>query len=87
MAEKGSASRIGIGPIELPEMLQRPQMVSRRGDAEMDIADFHRWAGELEDMMTRELALQVQEMTGAQSVLPHLDSFHRSFVLYAMAPK
>jgi len=63
--------RVGLGPIELPEMLRRPQMVSRKGSAEMEIADFHRWAGDLEDMMARELTLQLRQISGGPRIVPH----------------
>jgi len=68
-----NALRIGLGPIELPEMLRRPQMVTRKGNAEMEIADFHRWAGQLEDMMTRALALQLGQQAAGKPVVivPH----------------
>jgi len=65
--------RIGLGPIELPEMLRRPQMVSRKSDSEMEISEFHRWAGQLEDMMTRALTLQLGQLPGGKplAIVPH----------------
>jgi uncharacterized lipoprotein YmbA len=73
LASGQSELRIGLGPIDLPEMLRRPQMVSRKGNTEMEIADFHRWAGELEDMMTRALTLQLGQQPGGKpiGIVPH----------------
>ena len=44
---------IGIGPLELPEYLDRPQMVTRSGVNNVKIHEFERWAEPLEDGVTR----------------------------------
>ena len=38
---------IGVGPIHLPRYLQRPQIVTRRGDHRLDYHELHRWGGSL----------------------------------------
>jgi len=40
-AENGVA--IGIGPIELPEYLDRPQIVTRLSKNELQLAEFDQW--------------------------------------------
>jgi uncharacterized protein len=35
---------LGVGPVRLPGLLDRPQIVTRRGADEIDEAEFHRWA-------------------------------------------
>ncbi|MHC1725980.1 MAG: membrane integrity-associated transporter subunit PqiC [Syntrophobacteraceae bacterium] len=52
----GSASVIGLGPINLPEYLNRPQIVTTSGTSELELADFHRWAEPLEQNFSRTLA-------------------------------
>ncbi|MHC4591521.1 MAG: PqiC family protein [Planctomycetota bacterium] len=47
---------IGVGPIELPGHLDRPQIVTRTSDNELQLAEFHRWAEPLGDGITRVLA-------------------------------
>lgn len=44
---------IGVGPIVLPDYLDRPQIVTRTGDNELKLDEFHRWAGELKNGITR----------------------------------
>ncbi len=40
---------IGIGPVTIPEVLDRPQIVTRTGPNKLQIDEFHRWAGRLEE--------------------------------------
>jgi len=47
---------IGLGPLELPAYLSRPQIVTRRGDNELELAEFNRWAEPLEDAILRVVA-------------------------------
>jgi len=47
---------IGIGPVRLPEYLDRPQIVTRTGRYKLDIAEFDRWAAPLGAAFSRVLA-------------------------------
>lgn len=47
---------IGVGPVGLPEILDRPQIVTRTGPNKLNVDDFHRWAGRLENDFARVLA-------------------------------
>jgi hypothetical protein len=38
-----------IGPFEFPSYLQRPNIVTRRAGNRIEVAEFQRWAGSLED--------------------------------------
>jgi len=40
---------IGIGPVRLPEYLNRPQIVTRAGKNELRMAEFDRWAEPLKE--------------------------------------
>lgn len=53
-AEGGVA--IGLGPIELPEYLDRQQIVTRVSANEVEFAEFHRWAAPLKDDLLRTIA-------------------------------
>jgi uncharacterized lipoprotein YmbA len=46
---------LGIGPVTLPQLLDRPGIVSRHHDTGVNIASYHVWAGELEPAFTRVL--------------------------------
>ena len=47
---------LGVGPIELPQYLDRPQVVTRDGTNEMVIDEFSRWGGRLSENFTTVLA-------------------------------
>jgi len=47
---------IGVGPVRLPGLLDRPQIVTRRGADEIDRAEFDRWAEPLGNNVPRVLA-------------------------------
>src|SRR5512137_3062027 len=40
---------ISIAPVEIPDYLDRPQIVTRDGLNELRLAEFDRWAGSLSD--------------------------------------
>jgi len=47
---------VGVGPVDLPEYLDLPQIVTRSGRNELQLAEFDRWAGPLKDNVTQVLA-------------------------------
>jgi len=60
--QKGNASlghdalAIGVGPIEIPAYLDRPQIVKRRSTHELELAEFHKWGEPLKANISRVLA-------------------------------
>jgi hypothetical protein len=52
----GHGVAIGVGPIKLPEHLDRPQIVTRTSSNQLKLAEFNRWAGSLQDDFSRILA-------------------------------
>ncbi len=46
---------VAVGPIQLPRYLQRPQIVSRKGDSALRYDQFNRWGGSLESEALRVL--------------------------------
>jgi uncharacterized lipoprotein YmbA len=50
---------LSIGPIDLPRYLDRPQIVSRAGDSRLEVDEFHRWGGALDEEMSRVLVSQL----------------------------
>lgn len=43
---------IGIGPISIPDYIDRPEIVTRNNQNEMTLAEFDRWAGDLEESVS-----------------------------------
>jgi uncharacterized lipoprotein YmbA len=44
---------IGIGPVTFPDQLERPAIVVQTGKNQLNINEFHRWAGSLQQNFTR----------------------------------
>ncbi len=51
----GRALAIGVGPVRLPQYLSRKEIVTRTDPYEIDLAEFDRWGGSLQDDFTRNL--------------------------------
>jgi len=52
----GTDISVGVGPLELPEYLDRPQIVTRSDQNELQLAEFDRWAAPLKDNVIQVLA-------------------------------
>jgi uncharacterized lipoprotein YmbA len=46
---------IGVGPVRVPEYIDRPQMITRTKSGRLDIAQFDRWAEPIDSAMLRML--------------------------------
>jgi len=58
-AGSGAAAVLVMGPLSVPEYLQRSRMVRRGDGAEVVVDEFHRWAEPLGDAVPRVLAANV----------------------------
>jgi uncharacterized lipoprotein YmbA len=47
---------VSIGPVSLPKYLDRPQVVTRPTPNQLDVSEFDRWGGRLEDNVAQVLA-------------------------------
>ena len=70
--EKRSATGlvIGLGPITLPQYLDRPDIVTREGANQMRLAEFHKWSEPLEPLLTRVMAQDLYALLDAGDVIP-----------------
>ena len=55
-ANSESTYSVAVGPITLPEVVDRPQFVLRAGPNEVTIVELHRWAGPLKSEIPRIIA-------------------------------
>jgi hypothetical protein len=60
---------IGVGPVELPEHLERPQIVTRIGSNELYLSEFNRWAEPLEENFSNVLAGNLSLLLSTDKVL------------------
>ena len=63
-----TVSSIVVGPITLPEIVDRPQIVTRVGVNQVAIAEQHRWAASLKSEITQVLAENLSELLDNKSV-------------------
>ena len=71
IGEKGVTREltIGLGPIELPEMLDRPQIITRTGNHRLQFAEFDRWAGSLKNDFSRILAENLSVLLNTEDIV------------------
>jgi uncharacterized lipoprotein YmbA len=59
---------VSIAPVEIPDYLERPQIVTRDGQNELSLAEFDRWAGSLSDNISAVLAENIGLLLGSDRV-------------------
>jgi len=59
---------LAIGPIDLPEYLRRPQIVTRVEGNRLIVDEFNRWGGSLEEEIDRVLAQNLGKLAGSQRI-------------------
>jgi len=61
---------IGLGPLTIPQYLDRPDIVTREGANQMRLAEFNKWAEPLEPLLTRIMAEDLYTLLDASDVIP-----------------
>lgn len=64
-----AAPVVGVGPVDIPVSLDRPEILTQIGPNEVGLAEFHRWAGSLKDEISRTLAENLSLLLGASRVV------------------
>ncbi len=62
---------VAIGPVGIPESLDRPQMVTRTGANQLTLAEFERWAGPLKSEIALAIAENLKPLLGGASVFTY----------------
>ena len=62
---------VGIGPVQLPGYLDRPQIVTRTAPDRLTLSEFNRWGGSLRQDFPRVLAENVAALLGTDRVLAY----------------
>lgn len=63
--------KMGIGPISFPGYIDRPQIVTKTETAELEIAEFDRWAEPIGGMFIRILSSNLKTLTGSNYIASH----------------
>jgi len=67
-AAKLQGMRIGVGPLTLPEYVDRPQIVTLVGPHELDLADFDQWSEPLRESVPRILGENLSALLSTQHI-------------------
>jgi uncharacterized protein len=59
---------LAVGPVEIPDYVDRHPIVTRAGTNELVVADFDRWAGSLEEEITRSLVAALADRLASRNV-------------------
>ena len=59
---------IGVGPVEIPEILDRPQIVTRSGPNKLNVDEFHRWASRIDESFAQVLAQNISLLLATDQV-------------------
>ncbi|WP_194722217.1 PqiC family protein [Noviherbaspirillum malthae] len=69
-ANNGGALSIAVGPVRVPEIVDRPQLVVRRGPTQIDLLEQHRWAQPLRAEIAQAIASGLRtQLPGARVAL------------------
>jgi len=68
---ENQAPIIVIGPIEMPEYLNRPHIVTRISNSEIHFSEFNRWAQSLENSFSSVLAENISKIMSIDSVFTY----------------
>ena len=73
--------RIGIGPVSLPDFLNKPQIVTRSSSSKIGYSEFHRWGGYLDKEFLRVISenLSVHLATEQVKTYPWSGIFHPEY--------
>ena len=70
-AVSGDQIAIGLGPVEFPKFLDRPQIVTRKSQNRVEVSEFHRWASSFQEDFLRVLAKNISMLLPAVE-WPHI---------------
>ena len=59
---------LAVGPVELPDYVDRPQIVTRAGANELLIAEFDRWGGSLGEQVANALVATLRDCLASRQI-------------------
>lgn len=59
---------LGIGPVQIPRLLRRPQLVVRKNATEIELVEGHQWGGSLREDISNTLSRSLASSAGLETV-------------------
>lgn len=60
---------IGLGPINIPEYLNRPQIVTKNSNNELILSEYNRWSEPLENNVSRVVSENLSNLLGTENIV------------------
>lgn len=60
--------RIGVGPLEIPRLISRPQIVSRKTNNEIIMAEKHQWGGSLKEDLLQVISDNLSTLLSTENI-------------------
>ncbi len=60
---EGASPALGVLPVDLPKYLDRPQIMTRKGENELRLSELHEWAEPLDDNIADVIAQNLRSLT------------------------
>jgi uncharacterized protein len=67
-ASAGTDATLAIGPVEIPDYIDRQQIVTRIGANELVLAEFDRWGSSLDNQITGSLVATLRDRLASQQI-------------------
>ena len=83
-AESEDTVAVGVGPIEIPKIYDRPQLVTRTGPNKVNVDEFNRWAGSLYEDFLRVLTVNLSNLlrTNLVAAYPWENYFNPNYQIF-----
>ncbi len=69
VSSRGGNNTIGVGPVNLPDYLMRPEIVTRTSSSKVELGEFDRWAEPLDETMVRVLVENLSALLSDANLL------------------
>ena len=73
-AATSSGTSVMVGPVSLPDSLDQPLLVVQRGNNQVSMSEYHRWAGSLKGDIGRVIAVNLAHDLGTARVWSYAQS-------------
>ncbi len=67
-ASSPADATLAVGPLEIPDYVDRQQIVTRTGANELVVAEFDRWGGSLDNQITASLVATLRDRLASQQI-------------------
>ncbi len=84
VAGLGDNIAVGVGPLQIPKIIDRPQIITRIGANKINVDEFHRWAGTVYEDFLRVVTMNLSALlqSGLVMTYPWEDYFEPDYQIY-----